>query len=124
MKWREQLKHWLNPDPPREPETPDEWRAEQRRAAFRGHRHRNVGGVVGLVLMAVGAALWIHLGAGLLLAGGLILAMPSRKGMDDKYHDYAHPINNKYREWLERTIVKKYLEMRDKGEFDAEKKAN
>jgi stage V sporulation protein G len=43
-------------------------------------------------------------------AGGVFLAMPSRKRKDGKYQDIAHPINNSTRKWLEGIVIGEYKE--------------
>ena len=39
---------------------------------------------------------------------GLFIAMPSRKAVDGKYRDIAHPINSDTRERIQRVILEKY----------------
>lgn len=39
---------------------------------------------------------------------GLFVCMPSRKMPDGTYKDIAHPINNSFRQELERMILEKY----------------
>ena len=43
-------------------------------------------------------------------AGGMFVAMPSRKRKDGDYQDVAHPINNETRQWLEEKILHAYEE--------------
>jgi stage V sporulation protein G len=52
-------------------------------------------------------------------AKGLFVAMPSRKRPDGTYQDVAHPINNETRDWMERQIIAKYEEDREKLETEA-----
>jgi stage V sporulation protein G len=52
-------------------------------------------------------------------AKGLFVAMPSRKRPDGTYQDIAHPINNETRDWMERKIIAKYEEEKDKLETEA-----
>lgn len=39
---------------------------------------------------------------------GLFIAMPSRKSLDGKYRDIAHPINSETRDWIQKTILEGY----------------
>ena len=39
---------------------------------------------------------------------GLFIAMPSRKGNNDEYHDIAHPITQECREMFQNAIIESY----------------
>ena len=39
---------------------------------------------------------------------GMFIAMPSKKAMDGKYRDIAHPINSNTRERIQSMILEKY----------------
>ncbi len=39
---------------------------------------------------------------------GLFISMPSRKAEDGTYRDVAHPINNEFRQKIEKAILAKY----------------
>ncbi len=52
-------------------------------------------------------------------AKGLFVAMPSRKRPDGTYQDIAHPINNETRDLMEKLIIAKYEEEKDKLESEA-----
>ena len=39
---------------------------------------------------------------------GLFIAMPSRKGNNDEYHDIAHPITQECREMFQDAIIESY----------------
>ena len=39
---------------------------------------------------------------------GMFIAMPSKKAMDGKYRDMAHPINSNTRERIQSMILEKY----------------
>ena len=39
---------------------------------------------------------------------GYFVSMPSRKALDGSFRDVAHPINNNFREILEKSILEKY----------------
>ncbi len=41
-------------------------------------------------------------------ATGYFVSMPSRKMEDGTYRDIAHPINNEFRQYLEREIMREY----------------
>ncbi len=41
-------------------------------------------------------------------ASGYFVSMPSRKMEDGTYRDIAHPINNEFRQYLERAIMREY----------------
>ncbi len=41
---------------------------------------------------------------------GLFIAMPSKKGNDDKFKDLAHPINTDTRNMIQKMVVDKYNE--------------
>lgn len=41
-------------------------------------------------------------------ASGYFVSMPSRKMEDGTYRDIAHPINNEFRQYLEREIMREY----------------
>jgi stage V sporulation protein G len=41
---------------------------------------------------------------------GLFISMPSRKAEDGTYRDVAHPINNEFRQKIEKAILEKYNE--------------
>jgi stage V sporulation protein G len=41
-------------------------------------------------------------------ATGYFVSMPSRKMEDGTYRDIAHPINNEFRQYLEREIMHEY----------------
>jgi len=51
-------------------------------------------------------------------AKGLFVAMPSRKRPDGTYQDIAHPINNETRDLMEKLIIAKYEEEKDKLESE------
>lgn len=38
----------------------------------------------------------------------LFVAMPSRKGSDEEYHDIAHPLDQATRDMFEKTILEEY----------------
>ena len=38
----------------------------------------------------------------------LFIAMPSRKGSDNEYHDICHPINKEFRAELEKAVLDAY----------------
>ncbi len=42
---------------------------------------------------------------------GLFISMPSRKAEDGTYRDVAHPINNEFRQKIEKAILAKYEEV-------------
>jgi len=50
---------------------------------------------------------------------GLFVAMPSRKRPDGTYQDIAHPINNETRDSMEKLIISKYEEEKNKLETEA-----
>lgn len=52
-------------------------------------------------------------------AKGLFVAMPSRKRPDGTYQDIAHPINNDTRDLMEKLIISKYEEEKNKLEIEA-----
>ena len=52
-------------------------------------------------------------------AKGLFVAMPSRKRPDGTYQDIAHPINNETRDLMEKLIISKYEEEKEKLESEA-----
>jgi stage V sporulation protein G len=52
-------------------------------------------------------------------AKGLFVAMPSRKRPDGTYQDIAHPINNEMRDLMEKIIISKYEEEKNKLETEA-----
>jgi stage V sporulation protein G len=52
-------------------------------------------------------------------AKGLFVAMPSRKRPDGTFQDIAHPINNETRDLMEKLIIAKYEEERNKLETEA-----
>ncbi len=39
---------------------------------------------------------------------GFWVALPSKKGKDDKYYDTFHPITKEYREYFNKTILDKW----------------
>ncbi len=39
---------------------------------------------------------------------GLFVAMPSKKGKDNQFHDIAHPLNQETREKIEKEVFKAY----------------
>lgn len=41
---------------------------------------------------------------------GLFVAMPSKKGADDKFKDIAHPINTETRTAIQEAVIKAYEE--------------
>jgi stage V sporulation protein G len=45
---------------------------------------------------------------------GLFMAMPSRKLKNGTFLDTAHPINNDFREKLEKTVLETYEELNNK----------
>lgn len=48
---------------------------------------------------------------------GIIIAMPSKQSITDEYgyEDIAHPVNVKYRKFIELLIMKAYLRMKNLG---------
>lgn len=48
---------------------------------------------------------------------GLFVCMPSRRMSDGTYKDIAHPIDNAFREHIERLILDKYHAMLESGEL-------
>ncbi len=52
-------------------------------------------------------------------AGGLFIAMPSRKTPSGEYKDIAHPINSTTRELIQNIILQEYASMPE-GEAGAE----
>ena len=51
-------------------------------------------------------------------AKGLFVAMPSRKRPDGAFQDIAHPINNETRDLMEKLIISKYEEEKNKLETE------
>lgn len=43
---------------------------------------------------------------------GLFIAMPSRLSSDGEYRDIAHPIKSETREYMQKTVIEKYQEVR------------
>lgn len=41
-------------------------------------------------------------------ANGFFVSMPSRKMRDGSFRDIAHPINNDFRDYIERVILEEY----------------
>jgi stage V sporulation protein G len=44
-------------------------------------------------------------------ATGYFISMPSRKMPDGTFRDIAHPITNEFRQFIEKVILDKYLQM-------------
>lgn len=51
---------------------------------------------------------------------GLFIAMPSKKALDGKYRDIAHPINSGTREKIQDTILEKYNTVLEETDTEAE----
>ncbi len=47
--------------------------------------------------------------------GKLILAMPSRKNPEGKYHDIAHPLNQETRSMFEEAIFEEYNKVEEEN---------
>jgi DNA-binding cell septation regulator SpoVG len=47
----------------------------------------------------------------------ILVAMPSKIGVDDKYYDIVHPINIKYRQEFEFEIIKAYIKQNDSKKY-------
>jgi stage V sporulation protein G len=48
-------------------------------------------------------------------ANGFFVSMPSRKMPDGSFRDIAHPINNEFREVIERAILDEYHRVMEQG---------
>lgn len=48
---------------------------------------------------------------------GVFIAMPSRRTKTGEYKDIAHPINSDFRSALQTTILDRYAQMPDDGEY-------
>lgn len=46
---------------------------------------------------------------------GLFIAMPSRRGKDGTFKDVAHPLNSKWRRYVEETVLNAYHAHRAAG---------
>ncbi len=46
---------------------------------------------------------------------GFFVSMPSRKMPDGSFRDIAHPINNEFREVIERAILDEYYRVMEQG---------
>jgi len=49
-------------------------------------------------------------------ANGFFVSMPSRKMPDGSFRDIAHPINNDFREFIEKIILDEYNRIIEEGE--------
>ncbi len=49
-------------------------------------------------------------------ANGYFVSMPSRKMPDGSFRDIAHPINNDFREFIEKVILDEYHRKLEEGE--------
>ncbi|MDO5147014.1 MAG: septation regulator SpoVG [Eubacteriales bacterium] len=54
---------------------------------------------------------------------GLFIAMPSRKAADGEYRDIAHPINSETRDIVQNMVLRKYEELLEEVEEEAEAEA-
>ena len=50
-------------------------------------------------------------------ATGFFVSMPSRKMPDGSFRDIAHPINNEFREFIEKAILDEYTRVLSEGEI-------
>ena len=48
-------------------------------------------------------------------ANGFFISMPSRKMPDGSFRDIAHPINNDFRQFIEKMILDKYNRLVEEG---------
>jgi len=49
-------------------------------------------------------------------ANSFFVSMPSRKMPDGSFRDIAHPINNEFREFLEKAILEEYHRVMEQGQ--------
>ncbi len=49
-------------------------------------------------------------------ANGYFVSMPSRRMSDGSFRDIAHPINNEFREFIEKVILEEYTRKLESGE--------
>ena len=50
-------------------------------------------------------------------ANGYFVSMPSRRMSDGSFRDIAHPINNEFREFIEKVILEEYTRKIESGEI-------
>ncbi len=50
-------------------------------------------------------------------ANGYFVSMPSRRMSDGSFRDIAHPINNEFREFIEKVILEEYTRKLESGEI-------
>ncbi len=48
----------------------------------------------------------------------MIVVMPSRKNLNDEYVDIAHPINSRFRNYIENELLKEYEEVQNRSVED------
>jgi stage V sporulation protein G len=52
-------------------------------------------------------------------ANGFFVSMPSRRMPDGSFRDIAHPINNDFREFIEKAILEEYTRKFESGDTEA-----